>query len=73
MRNVARDRAASTIMAALFLQHFVKDTPWAHLDMAAPSHSDRDEGWLSRGNTGWGRARCSTWPPPGPGSQGKVR
>jgi leucyl aminopeptidase len=54
MRNVARDRAASTIMAALFLQHFVKDTPWAHLDMAAPSHSDRDEGWLSRGNTGWG-------------------
>ncbi|HXW80209.1 MAG TPA: leucyl aminopeptidase [Acidimicrobiales bacterium] len=54
MRNVARDRAASTIMAALFLQHFVKDIPWAHLDIAAPSHSDRDEGWLSRGNTGWG-------------------
>jgi leucyl aminopeptidase len=54
MRNVARDRAASTIMAALFLQHFVKDIPWAHIDMAAPSHSDRDEGWLSRGNTGWG-------------------
>lgn len=54
MRNVARDRAASTIMAALFLQHFVKGTPWAHLDIAGPSHSDRDEGSLSRGNTGWG-------------------
>jgi leucyl aminopeptidase len=54
MRNVARDRAASTIMAALFLQHFVKDVPWAHLDIAAPSHSERDEGWFSRGNTGWG-------------------
>jgi leucyl aminopeptidase len=54
MRNVARDRAASTIMAALFLQHFVKDIPWAHLDIAGPSHSDRDEGSLSRGNTGWG-------------------
>jgi leucyl aminopeptidase len=54
MRNVSRDRAASTIMAALFLQHFVKDIPWAHLDIAAPSHSDRDQGWLSRGNTGWG-------------------
>ena len=54
MRNVSRDRAASTIMAALFLQHFAKDIPWAHLDMAGPSHSDRDDGWLSRGNTGWG-------------------
>ncbi len=54
MRNVARDRAASTIMAALFLQHFVKGIPWAHLDIAAPSHSEHDEGWFSRGNTGWG-------------------
>ncbi|HTT89856.1 MAG TPA: leucyl aminopeptidase [Acidimicrobiales bacterium] len=54
MRNVSRDRAASTIMAALFLQHFVKGIPWAHLDIAAPSHSERDEGWFSRGNTGWG-------------------
>ena len=54
LRNVSRDRAASTIMAALFLQHFVKGIPWAHLDIAAPSHSERDEGWLSRGNTGWG-------------------
>ena len=54
MRNVARDRAASTIMAALFLQHFAKGIPWAHLDIAAPSHSERDEGWFSRGNTGWG-------------------
>ena len=54
MRNVARDRAASTIMAALFLEHFVKGIPWAHLDIAAPSHSERDEGWFSRGNTGWG-------------------
>jgi leucyl aminopeptidase len=54
MRNVGPDRAASTIMAALFLQHFVKDLPWAHLDIAAPSHSARDEGWLTKGNTGWG-------------------
>jgi leucyl aminopeptidase len=55
MRNVARgDRAASTIMAALFLQHFVKDTRWAHLDIASPSHSERKEGWLNRGETGWG-------------------
>ena len=54
MRNVTRDRAASTIMAALFLQHFVGDIPWGHLDIAAPSHSERDEGWLNKGQTGWG-------------------
>jgi leucyl aminopeptidase len=54
LRNVSRDRAASTIMAALFLQRFVGDFPWAHLDIASPSHSESDQGWLSKGNTGWG-------------------
>ena len=71
MRNTARDRAASTIMAALFLQHFVKGIPWAHLDIAAPSHSERDEGLFSRGNTGWGAALCSSWPPRGVRSPGR--
>jgi len=28
-------RPGGSITAALFLQHFVKDTPWAHLDIAA--------------------------------------
>jgi len=54
VRNVGPDRMASTITGALFLHRFVKDVPWAHLDIAAPSHSEHDEGWLSKGNTGWG-------------------
>ena len=54
LRNVARDSAASTIMAALFLQRFVGERPWAHLDIAAPSFVDRDDGWLTKGATGWG-------------------
>ena len=54
MRNVSTDNAASTIIAALFLQHFVGDRGWAHLDIAAPSRADRDEGWLTKGATGWG-------------------
>ncbi|HWG75130.1 MAG TPA: leucyl aminopeptidase [Acidimicrobiales bacterium] len=54
LRNVARDSAASTIMAALFLQRFVAERPWAHLDIAAPSFVDRDDGWLTKGATGWG-------------------
>ena len=44
MRNVARDNSAATIMAALFLQRFVGDIPWAHLDIAAPSHSGTTKG-----------------------------
>jgi leucyl aminopeptidase len=54
IKNVAAAPAAGTIMAALFLQEFVGETRWAHLDIAAPSWSESDEGWLSRGGTGWG-------------------
>jgi leucyl aminopeptidase len=54
LRNVSPDNGASTIMAALFLQRFVGDRAWAHLDIAAPSFVDRAQGWLSKGATGWG-------------------
>ncbi|MGH9093861.1 MAG: M17 family metallopeptidase, partial [Acidimicrobiales bacterium] len=54
LRNVAADNAASTIMAALFLQEFVADRPWAHLDIAAPAFVERGDGWLTKGATGWG-------------------
>lgn len=55
IKNVAGTSGeASTILAALFLQDFVDGRRWAHLDIAAPSWSDSDEGWLRRGGTGWG-------------------
>ncbi|MGH8922792.1 MAG: leucyl aminopeptidase family protein, partial [Actinomycetes bacterium] len=54
LRNVAADNAASTIMAALFLQEFVAGRPWAHLDIAAPAFVEREDGWLTKGATGWG-------------------
>ena len=28
--------------------------PWAHLDIAGPARSDDDEGYLSKGGTGFG-------------------
>lgn len=43
-----------TITAALFLNEFVGDIPWAHLDIAGPMNVDADDGWLSRGATGFG-------------------
>ena len=42
------------ITASLFLNEFVGSTPWAHIDMAGPMSVDADDGWLSRGATGYG-------------------
>jgi leucyl aminopeptidase len=54
LKNIGEPRSAGTIVAALFLQEFVAGRPWAHLDIAAPAWSDRDDGWLTKGATGWG-------------------
>jgi leucyl aminopeptidase len=54
LRNVTAKPAASTIMAGLFLKEFAGGRPWAHLDIAAPSWAESDEGWTTKGGTGWG-------------------
>jgi leucyl aminopeptidase len=54
LRNVTGKPAASTIMAALFLQEFAGGLPWAHLDIASPAWSESDDGWITKGATGWG-------------------
>ncbi len=43
---------AGSITAAKFLQEFAEDTPWAHLDIASVSATDRERGWQTRGATG---------------------
>ena len=53
MKNVGGPYGGA-ITAALFLDEFVGDTPWAHLDIAGPMNADADDGWLSRGATGFG-------------------
>jgi leucyl aminopeptidase len=50
----AGDRAGGAISAALFLKEFVGDTPWVHLDIAGPSQSPRERGYLNKGATGIG-------------------
>ncbi len=45
-------RAGGAVTAAMFLQHFVDDTPWAHLDIAPTSWSDKDEGERTKGGSG---------------------
>jgi leucyl aminopeptidase len=42
------------ITAALFLQPFVGDVPWAHLDIAGPARATEEGEIFSRGATGFG-------------------
>ncbi len=45
-------RAAGTITAALFLQHFIGSYPWAHLDIAGTGMGGKGVGYTSKGATG---------------------
>jgi leucyl aminopeptidase len=53
MKNVG-GRGAGSITAAQFLQRFVNDVPWAHLDIAAVTWSKKDKPTVPRGGTGFG-------------------
>ena len=60
MKNTG-PRAGGSITAALFLQQFVKDTPWAHLDIAGPVWSEKENGYNSPGATGYGVRMLVQW------------
>ena len=45
-------RNAGSITAAHFIHHFVKDTPWVHLDIAANMMTNSDDRWHNKGATG---------------------
>jgi leucyl aminopeptidase len=54
IKNIGASGEAGTISAALFLQRFVGDVPWAHLDIAGPSRSDKERGLYPVGGTAFG-------------------
>ena len=55
MMNIAGSRSAGSIIAAQFLQRFVKNgTPWAHLDIAGVTWSKSDKPTVPKGGTGFG-------------------
>jgi leucyl aminopeptidase len=47
-------RGAGSIVAAEFLQKFVNETPWAHLDIAGMAWSKKDRATVPKGGTGYG-------------------
>ncbi len=53
MKNVG-DRYGGSITAAQFLLRFVKDTPWAHLDIAGMAWSDKDRATVPKGASAFG-------------------
>ena len=54
MKNMGRPGQAGSISAALLLQEFVGDTPWAHLDIAGPSRSEDNRWYNAKGGSGFG-------------------
>jgi len=45
---------AGSITAARFLQRFIKDVPWAHLDIAGVAWSKKDAPTVPKGGTAFG-------------------
>lgn len=52
---------AGAIVAALFLQHFVGQVPWAHLDIASVGDSPCDHHEWTSGPTGFGARALLAW------------
>ena len=46
-------RGAGTIVGAKFLEPFVGDTPWVHMDIAGVDMMSADKGWVSKGASGY--------------------
>ncbi|MDJ0707832.1 MAG: leucyl aminopeptidase [Leptolyngbyaceae cyanobacterium MO_188.B28] len=67
MKSVVADmkntgpRPGGSITAALFLQQYVKDTRWAHLDVAGPVWTEKENGYHNPGATGYGVRTLVQW------------
>lgn len=54
VKNIGATRYGGAITAALFLQRFVGEVPWVHLDIAGPAWSDKRRDYAGPGGTGFG-------------------
>ncbi len=52
LKNIG-DRYGGAITAALFLSEFTDDLPWVHLDIAGPARAEGDDGYITKGGTGF--------------------
>src|SRR6516225_4397141 len=54
VKNIGGGRAAGSILGAQFIQRFVNDVPWAHLDIAGTAWSSKDAPTVPKGATAFG-------------------
>ncbi len=54
IKNLGKPREAGTIAGAAFLEHFVGDTPWVHLDIAGVAWNTAPRAEMHKGATGFG-------------------
>jgi len=54
LNNIGSTRYGGAITAALFLSEFVKDTRWAHIDIAGPAYAKKESAYCGAGGTGFG-------------------
>ncbi len=52
IKNLGDSRWGGSITAGKFLEEFVRETPWVHLDIAGPSFSDKPKSWIDGGASG---------------------
>jgi leucyl aminopeptidase len=52
--NMSTEKNAGTISAGVFLRHFTKDIPWAHLDIAGAAWYSKKRGYRPKHATGFG-------------------
>lgn len=60
MKNTG-PRPGGSITASLFLKQFIKETPWAHLDVAGPVWIEKEGPYHSPGATGYGVRTLVQW------------
>ena len=53
IKNVGEGRWGGAITAAKFLQRFVQDRPWTHVDIAGPAFREKPTSWGDYGATGF--------------------
>jgi leucyl aminopeptidase len=54
MKNIGSGRGGGSITAAQFLERFVNDVPWAHLDIAGTAWNKKGRPLSEKGATGFG-------------------
>jgi leucyl aminopeptidase len=54
MKNVGEDGTAGTIVGGIFLQEFVNNFPWIHIDIAAVDYENKGKPYIPKGHTAFG-------------------